>query len=521
VVRAYLVRNKAGVVGAVCIFLLVLLIGQLALSTAIPGMVMAAPPAGGQLVIAEPTPPDTFDPIAHSNFNNWYVWQLVYETLVVVQPDGKIAPMLATSWQVSPDELTYTFRLRTGVRFHNGSPLVADDVVQSFNRLMARGIPYAKDRFPSLASVRAIDQGTVAFQLRRKDSSFLSNLGDPFVVGSAIMNRQESSDPATKMVGTGPFRMVSYTPGTELVLERNRDYWQPDVPRVDRLVIRFIKEAQSAVAALLAGDVALIHPTPETFLALRNNSRVRVLSVPTASTWQINMGSVKPPLSIVDVRRAIALSIDREAVAKLALLGEGAPTGPFPPGHPWAVPLSQQPYYKRDTARAKQLLAKAGYPSGLDLTFMFATGLGSSETFRRIAEVLQSQLAETGIRVRIEPLETNVWLDKLVKANYDLTMTNPPYFSDPRLYVVPRAGRQGPTPPELQWALDRAEEAAFDQLPEIYRQIQLIEAELAYPFTGVVAENKWVAYRPDMADGVKLDFTLTRRLYYNVRKVGQ
>lgn len=487
-----------------------------------PATLLAAPAPGGQLIVGEPTPPDTFDPIAHSNFNNWYVWQLVYETLVVEQPDGRIAPMLATSWTVSADELTYTFRLRSGIRFHNGSPLTADDVVASFERLSSKGIPYAKDRFPNLASVRAADASTVVFQLRRKDSSFLSNLGDPFVVGGAILNRRaaEATDPATRMVGTGPLRMVSYTPGTELVLERNGEYWGTPA-RVDRLAIRYIKEAQSAVAALLAGDVSMIYPTPETFLALKNNPRVRVLSVPTASTWQINMGSVKPPLSLTDVRRAIALSIDREAVVKLALLGEGTPTGPFPPGHPWAVPLGQQPYYKRDITRAKALLQRAGYPNGLDVTFMFPTGLGNSETFRRITEVLQSQLAEAGIRVRIEALETSVWLDRLVKANYDLTMTSPPYFSDPRLYVVPRAGRQGPTPPELQWALDRAAEAPFDQLPDVYRQIQLIEAELAYPFTGVVAENKWVAYRPDLIDSVKIDFTMTRRLYFEIRRPGR
>jgi peptide/nickel transport system substrate-binding protein len=497
-----------------------LVLAFLLFTAQLPGRPVESAPAatGGQLVVAEPTPPDTFDPIAHSNFNNWYVWQLVYETLVVVQPDGRVAPMLAASWQVSPDELTYTFRLRSGIKFHNGAALTAEDVVYSFDRLRTKGIPYAKDRFPTLAGVRAVDASTVAFQLRKKDSSFLNNLGDPFVVGSAILSRQENSDPATRMVGTGPLRMVSYTPGTELVLERNRDYWQQGGSGVDRLVIRFVKEPQSAVAALISGDVSLIYPTPETFLALRKTGRVKVLSVPTASTWQINMGSVKPPLSIVDVRRAIALSIGREGVARLALFGEGTPTGPFPPGHPWAVALDRQPYYKRDVARARQLLAKAGYPNGLELAFMYPTGLGQSETYRRITEVLQSQLAESGIRIRIEALETNVWLDKLVKANYDLTMTNPPYFSDPSLYVIPRAGRQGPTPAELQWALDRAAEAGQEQLPDVYRQIQLIEAELAYPFTGVVAENKWIAFRPDLVDGVRADFTLTRRLYFGLKR---
>ena len=491
--------------------------GLIVVPPAALGPALAAMAGGGQVTVAEPTPPDTFDPIAHSDFNNWFAWQLAYETLVVVQPDGRVAPMLATSWKVSPDGLTYVFTLRRGVKFHNGSPLTADDVAFTFERLAQKGIPYAKARFPNVASVTAVDPGTVQVSLKKPDSSFLNNLGDPFVVAGAILSRQaaQAADPATKMIGTGPFRMVSYVPGSELTLERNPDYWRPGVPRADRLVIRYIPEAQTAVAALLSGSVGLAYPTPATVVALKRVTGLRVVTVGSASTFQINMGSVRPPLDNVNVRRAIALSIDRPAVVKLAMLGEATPTGPFPPGHPWAVPLGQQPHYQRDVAKAKQLLTQAGYASGVDLTFMWPT-LG--DTWPRIAQVLQSQLAESGIRIKLQQLETNVWLDRLVKANYDLTMTNAPYFSDPSLYIVPRAGRQGPTPAELQTLLDRATQASYGQLPGIYRQIQLTEATLVYPFTGVVAENKWVAYLPRQVEGVTFDFTQNRRLYFAVRR---
>ncbi len=144
-----------------------LIVASLAAPPAVPRTMrsaMAAGPSGTQITVAEPTKPDTFDPIAHSDFNNWYVWQLAYETLVVVKPDGTVAPQLATSWKSSPDRLSYVFTLRGGVKFHNGSALTADDVVFSFERLMAKGIPYAKARFPNLASVTAIDPGTVQFR---------------------------------------------------------------------------------------------------------------------------------------------------------------------------------------------------------------------------------------------------------------------------------------------------------------------------------------------------------------------
>jgi peptide/nickel transport system substrate-binding protein len=399
------------------------------------------------------------------------------------------------------------------VKFHDGSPFTADDVVFTFQRLKDQGIPYAKDRLKSLDSITAVDPATVQFKLAKKDASFLNNLSDPFVVASAVLSRKAAgaNDPATRMVGTGPYKMASYAPNSELVLERNADYWQPGVPKAARLTIRYIKESQSAVAALLAGDVSVIWPAPETYLTLKDNARAKVIPVATASTFEINMGSVKPPLDNVDVRRAIASSIDRDAVVKLALLGQGAPTGPFPPSHPWAVPLDKQPYYQLDPAKAKQLLVGAGYPNGISISFMYPS---TPDTYGRIAEVLQSQLAESGIKIGLESLETAVWLDKLVKANYDLSFTNPPYFADPSLYVVPRAGRQGPTPPELQTLLDRAAAAAFDEQADLYRQIQMTEADLVYPFTGVVAENKWVAYRPDLVQGVAIDYTTSRRMYF-------
>lgn len=472
-------------------------------------------PALRELVIAEDNAPNTFDPIANSNFNNWYAWQLVYETLAEVQPDGSVKSLLATNWTVSDDRMTYQFTLRKDVTFHNGEPLEADDVVYSFTRLQEKGIPYAKSRFATLKSVVATSSSEVTFTLSAPDSAFLNNLADPFVVGSAILNREAGvvADPAMSMVGTGPFKMKSYSPGTELVLVRNENYWRSGIPNIDQLVVRYMPEQAAQFAALKANQIDVMFPSVETYQALRNDSGVQIIQIPTAQTFQINMGSDNPPLDNVDVRRAIALAIDRDAIVQTALLGQGQPTGPFPPSHPWALPLDKQPYYGRDVKRAKQLLAQAGYPKGLELTLMIPAGF--SDELDRIAEVLQSQLADVGIKITIEPLETSIWLDKLAKADYDLTITAPPYFSDPLLYIVPRAGRQGPTPPKLQALLDRARGASFDDLMNIYQQIQLTEADLVYPFTGTVAKNAWVAYRPNIK-GVEVNFTMSRRFIFNV-----
>jgi peptide/nickel transport system substrate-binding protein len=466
--------------------------------------------------VAETNAPNTFDPIGHSNLNNWYVWQLSYEALVEVLPDGTIAPLLATEWTASPDGLAYTFTLRDGVTFHNSEPFEADDVVYSFERLLAEGIPYAKSKFPALESVEATDDRTVIFHLTTADSSFLLNLGDPFSVANAILNREAgaTADPAVAMVGTGPFRMLEYSLERELLFERFEDYWRPGIPAAARLVIRYMPEQQAQIAALQAGQVDLIFPAPESSLVLQGDTSVELISVGSAHTFQINMGSDEPPLDDVRVRRAIALAIDRDEIVVGALLGQGQPSGPFPVGHPWAVPLADQPYYQRDVAAATALLDEAGYGDGLELSFMWPSGFDSAGD--RIGEIIQSQLADIGITIVLEPLETGAWVDRLVTANYGLTWVSPAYFSDPRFYIVPRDGRQGPTPAALQELLDQAQAASAEELPEIYRNIQLMEADLVYPFTGLIGKDGYVAFNPAQISGVEADFTLSRRLFFYV-----
>jgi ABC-type transport system substrate-binding protein len=473
------------------------------------------PSEPGPVIIGETNPPNTFDPIGHSNLNNWYVWQLGYEGLIEAQPDGTIAPLLAESWEPSADGLEYTFTLRSGVTFHNGEPLEADDVVYTFDRLLSDGIPYAQARFPSLEAVEAIDDSQVLFRLSSPDSSFITNLADPFAVANSILNREAGAvaQPALAMIGTGPFKVVSYAPERELVLTAHENYWRDGVPGTTDLIIRYLSEQSAQVAALEAGQIHLMFPSPETVLTLSGNSDVEIQAVSTAQTFEVNMGSVDAPLDDVRVRRAIALSIDRDELVALALLGEGTATGPFPPGHPWAVPVSDMPFYTRDTAQARQLLDDAGYPDGLELSFMWPAGF--DQVGDRLGEILQPQLLESGITLNLEPLETAVWLDRLVSADYDLTWTAPSYFADPRQYVIPRDGRQGPTPPELA-ELFAAAQAATDpgELESLYREIQVMEADLVYPFTGLVARNGWVAYRSDLLEGVQLDYTLSRRLFF-------
>ena len=182
------------------------------------------------LVVAEDVVPQTFDPTQSSQIRTWYTWQLVYEGLVRADVSGKIVPVLASKWAIDATQVSYEFTLRDGVKFSDGTPVTADDVVFSFQRLNERGLPYAKDRFKSLDAVTKVDERRIRFKLKQPDAGFLLNLGSPFVVGSAILSQKwaQTHDPKREMMGTGPFKMVSYTPNTQLVLKRNESYWNKE-----------------------------------------------------------------------------------------------------------------------------------------------------------------------------------------------------------------------------------------------------------------------------------------------------
>src|SRR5512140_2744632 len=149
----------------------------LGLLAAAPGMAQTAAPK--TLVVAEDVVPQTFDPTQSSQIRTWYAWQLVYEGLVRADASGKIVPVLATQWTVDPAQTTYEFTLREGVKFADGTPLVADDVLFSFQRLLEKGLPYAKDRFKSIDSVTKVDDQRVRFKLKQPDAGFLLNAGSP------------------------------------------------------------------------------------------------------------------------------------------------------------------------------------------------------------------------------------------------------------------------------------------------------------------------------------------------------
>jgi ABC-type transport system substrate-binding protein len=480
------------------------------------GVAQAQAPRASTLVVAEDVVPQTFDPTQSSQIRTWYAWQLVYEGLVRADADGRIVPVLASSWTIDPTQTVYEFTLREGVKFSDGSPVTADDVVFSFQRLAERGLPYAKDRFKSIDAVTRVNDRVVRFKLKQADAGFLLNLGSPFVVGSAILSQKwlQSNDPKQVMMGTGPFQMVSYTPNTQLVLERNDNHWNKDgVAKVSALTIRYMPEQSAQIAALKSGQIDLMFPSAESKLQLRGDAAITIVPVTSTNTLRLNINTNRAPFSNVDFRRAMSLAMNRNEIVAGALLGEGVPSAQIPPSYSWAPKLADLKFQKQDIAQAKALLAKAGYPNGVDITLNHLAGYATY--LDRFAEILKTQMAQAGIRVTIQANQNAVWLDKQNRADYEIMTNEYAYQADPLFYLMPRPGRQGPTPPEMAELITKAQGGPAEGYAAALAKVAQMQDDLVFPDIAVVARNAWVAHGAKVASA-KPDSTLSRTFLANV-----
>lgn len=477
-----------------------------------------------EVVVSEDSDIYNFDPknSAGGEFDA-PVFTTIYETLAWTSPSGDVLPRLATEWTISEDKMTYTFKLREGVKFHNGADFTAHDVVYSVNRAVSQGIPMVQQRAQNLESVTAVDDYTVVYQLKQPSTAFLLNIADTTGLGFSSILTNTSPAHGTTPVGTGPFKFVSYVPGSELVLDVNRDYWDPSVlPSYDRIRVRIIKEDASMVAALRSGEVALIHPTATaTARSLRDDDAFTIVDTASRTFWihASRVGATRDEAVV----KALWLSMDRQALADIAFLGEAFPWSTSHPSVAYGLGPDDLPNYQRDVEEAKRILAEAGYADGIELVFTYPTRVPYEDVF---FEVLQASWAEAGITVVLNPVEQAVWIPKLINADYDLSATDQGWYSNPYRYVLPRTGWQAPPEeilPELIPELDALAAASQEERPEIFQRIQRLEAENVYPYTGTVYANASHVYRNDLLANADLGTYITgdkRVLYLSLVPAG-
>jgi peptide/nickel transport system substrate-binding protein len=342
----------------------------------------------------------------------------IQECLVKVDSHGKLVPWLAERWHTS-DNRNYTFFLKKGVRFHNGRELKAADVKFVIERAMN---PETKHPYPryyeAIGDIIVKDDYTITFSLKSPTANFLLNLARQ---GSVIYPREAVDTLKSAPVGTGPFMLAEWVRGDRIVLKRNPDYHVKGLPRLDQVTFRFIPDPNATLAALKAGDIdaSLFGLGPEHVADLRKDGRFDVTVGETTNDVIMAMNNSRKPFTDVRVRRAITHAISKPDVVKLAMFGMGRVIGSnVDPLNPYFVDLANAMPY--DPAKAKKLLAEAGYPNGFETVLKVAPQYYYTV---RAGEVITDQLAKVGVKVKIEQIEWGQWLSRVWKeADYDLTI---------------------------------------------------------------------------------------------------
>ena len=340
----------------------------------------------------------------------------IYETLTKINPDGSVSPLLAESWEISPDLRTYTFRLRKGVKFQNGEAFNAQTAKFSFVRAGAeKSTNKDKRTFATMEVVQAVDDHTLVIVNKELDPDFLFLMGQ----ATAIMVEPKSADTnATKPVGTGPFTLDNWVKGSSVSLKKWDGYRNAAAIKLKRASFRFISDPAAQVAALLAGDIdAFPRVTPRSVPQFKDNPRYQVQVSGSRAKTILAMNNKKKPLDDVRVRRAIAAAIDRKAVIQGAGDGYGAPIGShYVPGSVGYVDTTGVNPYNPE--KAKALLKEAGV-TNLELTIT----LPPPPYARQGGEVIAAMLAKVGINAKLQNVEWAQWLSGVYgNKNYDLTI---------------------------------------------------------------------------------------------------
>ncbi len=360
------------------------------------------------------------------------VYTNVFEGLTRFMGDGSVVPGLAESWEISDDGKVYTFKLREGVTFHDGSSMDAEDVKFSLDRARAEDSANAqKALFAGIESVEVVDPLTVKVTLSEPNGLFLFNMA----WGDAVIVAPESIENIkTNPIGTGAYTFGEWIQGDSIVLNRNPDYWG-DQPALEKATFKFISDPTAAFAAMMAEDIDAFDnfPAPENLPQFEADPRFQVLVGSTEGETILSTNNKQPPFDNIMVRQAVAHAIDRQAIIDGAMFGYGTPIGThFAPHHPAYVDLTGDSAY--DPEKSKALLAEVGMPDGFETTLH----LPPPSYARRGGEIVAAQLAEVGIKAEIINVEWAQWLESVFKGkDFGLTIVSHTEPMDIGIYARP------------------------------------------------------------------------------------
>ena len=389
--------------------------------------------ANTSLTVAMQLEPPHLDPTsAAAGAIDNVVYSNIFEGLTRFMGDGSVVPGLAKSWDVSDDGTVYTFHLQSGVKFHDGSAMDAEDVKFSLDRARAEDSTNAqKGLFKGITDVSVVDPMTVKVTLDGPNGNFLFNMA----WGDAVIVAPESiADIKTNPVGTGAFTFSGWLQGDKIDLTRNPDYWGT-AAKLETATFKFISDPTAAFAAVMAEDVDVFSgfPAPENLPQFEADARFNVLVGSTEGETILSTNNKMPPFDNVKVREAMSHAIDRQAIIDGAMFGYGTPIGThFAPHNPAYVDLTGNSNY--DPALAKKLLAEAGFADGFTTTLK----LPPPSYARRGGEIIAAQLRAVGIQTEISNLEWAQWLEQVFRnKDFGLTIVSHTEPMDIGIYAKP------------------------------------------------------------------------------------
>ncbi|MBP1992205.1 ABC transporter substrate-binding protein [Paenibacillus eucommiae] len=492
------------------------------------------PVKGGELTYALATSPDFLDPHRSGWAVAVRVIRTLHDSLVVQLPDGSIKPWLATEWEISPDGLSYTFKLRKDVKFHDGTPFNAEAVKYNFDRIINPETKAGNARalVRPYQSSEVIDEYTVKLDLETPSSSFLGNVSQALLgIVSPTAAKQYGDQLGKNPVGTGPYKFVSWQENADITVERNPNYnWAPELVAnkgqayLDKVTFKIVPEEATRIGSVQSGQILAAETVPpQNILALQNDPKLQLFKVNTVGLpYTLFFNQNKAPWNELKARQALKYAIDVDAIVKTLYLGTyeraWSPLSPGILGYDKSLENSWQP----DVDKANQLLDELGWVRGADgvrekdgkqLTLHYVDASPNREKRNDIAVIVQQQLKQIGVAVNVE-ITKDLLTVVYKNGNYDLH-GNSQVNSDPdalrAIYHTPAtAGGTGYTSlpglssPELDKLL---EQGTVEQDPqkreEIYKEAQqwiINEAVIIpiYIFPYTVAASKTV-------EGLKFD----------------
>jgi peptide/nickel transport system substrate-binding protein len=473
----------------------------------------AEPTPPGMIVVGLANSPANLDPRVGSDEASQKLHQLLYDSLFRVGDDLRLVPQLATSLE-QPDDRTYVVHLRSGVRFHDGRPFSAADVVYTFRSLLDPAfVSPKKGAYRLLSSVEAVDPATVRFTLSEPFGSFPVNL----VLG--IVPAGAGPELGRAPVGTGPYRLVSFVPDDRTVLARNADYFDGP-PANAGLVLRVVPDDTMRGLELRKGTVDLVvnDLAPDIVFELGREGRLEVVSAPGTDFAYLGLNLRDPLLADRRVRQALGFAIDREAIVEYLRRGLATVATGIVPSASWAYAPDVFDF-AHDPARARRLLDEAGHPDpdgeGPLARFRLSLKTSTSEVYRIQAAVIQQDLREVGVDVDIRSYEFATLYADVLRGNFQLYTLQWVGVSDPdMLRRVFHSGQMPPVGfnrgfyanPDVDRLIDRATVAVEEaERARLYAEVQrLVAADV--PWVPLWTKTNVAVFQPDL-EGVRLSPT--------------